>query len=105
MARFRLHSVDFFSQIFTEAFPGIAMVIGTFTLLSPQMEFNSSENLELLIATALVIFTFTQFYLFLFVNYMRAGNIPSAWISGFFIGVGLVVMVLITWRVLTLILP
>ena len=26
-------------------------------------------------------------------DYMRAGNIPSAWISGFFIGVGLVVMV------------
>ena len=81
------------ARIFTDAFPGIAMVVGTFTLLSPQMEFNSSENLELLIASLLAIFTFTQFYLFLFVNYMRAGNIPSAWISGFFIGVGLVVMV------------
>ena len=53
------------ARIFTDSFPGIAMVVGTFTLLSPQMEFNSSENLELLIATLLAIFTFTQFYLFL----------------------------------------
>ena len=81
------------ARIFADSFPGIAMVMGTFILLSPNMDFNSSENIELVIATALVIFTFTQFYLFLFVGYMRAGNLPSAWISGFFIGVGLVVMV------------
>ena len=81
------------ARIFADSFPGIAMVMGTFILLSPNMEFNSSENIELGIATALAIFTFTQFYLFLFVGYMRAGNLPSAWISGFFIGIGLVVMV------------
>ena len=81
------------ARIFADSFPGIAMVIGTFILLSPNMDFNSSEKIELVIATALAIFTFTQFYLFLFVGYMKAGNLPSAWISGFFIGIGLVVMV------------
>ena len=81
------------ARVFADAFPGIAMVMGTFILLSPNMDFNSSENIEIGIATILAIFTFTQFYLFLFVGYMRAGNLPSAWISGFFIGVGLVVMV------------
>ena len=81
------------ARIFADSFPGIAMVMGTFILLSPNMDFNSSENIELVIATALAIFTFTQFYLFLFVGYMKAGNLPSAWISGFFIGIGLVVMV------------
>ena len=81
------------ARIFADSFPGIAMVIGTFILLSPNMDFSSSENIELVIATALAIFTFTQFYLFLFVGYMKAGNLPSAWISGFFIGIGLVVMV------------
>ena len=81
------------NKIFSESFPGIAMVIGTFILLSPYMSFGSSENLELLIATSLAIFTFSQFYLFLFVDYMRKGNIPFAWIAGFFIGVGLVIMV------------
>ncbi len=81
------------AKIFADAFPGISMVMGTFILLSSSMDFNSSENVELVIATLLAIFTFTQFYLFLFVGYMRAGNIPSAWISGFFIGIGLVIMV------------
>ena len=81
------------ARVFADAFPGIAMVMGTFILLSPNMDFNSSENIEIGIATVLAIFTFTQFYLFLFVGYMRAGNLPSAWISGFFIGIGLVVMV------------
>ena len=81
------------ARIFADSFPGIAMVMGTFILLSPNMDFNSSEKIELVIATALAIFTFTQFYLFLFVGYMKAGNLPSAWISGFFIGIGLVVMV------------
>ena len=59
------------SKIFSESFPGIAMVIGTFILLSPYMSFGSSESVELLIATSLAIFTFSQFYLFLFVDYMR----------------------------------
>jgi hypothetical protein len=81
------------NKIFSDSFPGIAMVIGTFILLSPYMSFGSSESLELLIATSLAIFTFSQVYLFLFVDYMRKGNIPFAWIAGFFIGVGLVIMV------------
>ncbi len=51
-------------RIFSEAFPGVAMVMGTFILLSPYLTSGSSENLELLIATGLAIFTFTQFYLF-----------------------------------------
>ena len=80
-------------RILTESFPGIAMVIGTFILLSPYMAGGHSESLELLIATILVIFTFTQFYLFLFVDYIRQGGLAFAWIAGFLIGVGLVLMV------------
>ena len=81
------------NKILSESFPGFAMVIGTFILLSPYMSFGSSEKLELLIATSLAIFTFSQFYLFLFVDYMRKGNVAFTWIAGFFIGVGLVIMV------------
>ena len=80
-------------RIFSESFPGVAMVMGTFILLSPYLTLGSSENLELLIATGLAIFTFTQFYLFLFVDYIRTGGLVFAWIAGFLIGVGLVLMV------------
>ena len=80
-------------RIFSESFPGVAMVMGTFILLSPYLTLGSSENLELLIATGLAIFTFTQFYLFLFVGYIRTGGLVFAWIAGFLIGVGLVLMV------------
>ena len=80
-------------RIFSEAFPGVAMVMGTFILLSPYLTLGSSENLELLIATGLAIFTFTQFYLFLFVRHIRNGGQVFAWVAGFLIGVGLVLMV------------
>ena len=80
-------------RIFSDAFPGVAMVFGTFILLSPYLSSGNSENLELLIATILAIFTFTQFYLFLFVHHIRKGSQLFAWTSGFFIGVGLVLMV------------
>lgn len=80
-------------RILVESFPGIAMVIGTFIILSPYMSAGYSENLELLIATLIVIFTFTQFYLFLFVDYIRKGSLAFAWIAGFLIGIGLVLMV------------
>ena len=80
-------------RIFSDAFPGVAMVFGTFILISPYLSSGNSENLELLIATVLAIFTFTQFYLFLFVNHIRKGSQLFAWTSGFFIGVGLVLMV------------
>ena len=80
-------------RIFSDAFPGVAMVFGTFILLSPYLSTGNSENLELLIATVLAIFTFAQFYLFLFVHHIRKGSQLFAWTSGFFIGVGLVLMV------------
>ena len=80
-------------RIFSDAFPGVAMVFGTFILISPYLSSGNSENLELLIATVLAIFTFTQFYLFLFVHHIRKGSQLFAWTSGFFIGVGLVLMV------------
>ena len=69
------------------------MVIGTFILLSPYLTLGSSENLELLIATGLAIFTFTQFYLLLFAKYIRTGGLAFAWVAGFLIGAGLVLMV------------
>ena len=80
-------------RILTESFPGISIVIGTFILLSPYMSLGNSENLELFIATCLVIFTFTQFYLFLFATYIRQGTLVFAWVAGFLIGIGLVLMV------------
>ena len=80
-------------RVFSEAFPGVAMVVGTFILLSPYLSSGNTENLELFIATLLAIFTFTQFYLFLFVHSIRKGSQIFAWASGFLIGVGLVLMV------------
>ncbi len=80
-------------RVLTESFPGIAMVVGTFILLSPYFSIGNSTSLELLIATLLVIFTFTQFYLFLFADYIRQGTLAFAWIAGFLIGIGLVLMV------------
>ena len=80
-------------RVFSEAFPGVAMVVGTFILLSPYLSSGNTENLELFIATLLAIFTFTQFYLFLFVHRIRKGSQIFAWASGFLIGVGLVLMV------------
>ena len=80
-------------RILTESFPGISMVIGTFILLSPYLSSGNSRAIELLVATILVIFTFTQFYLFLFADYIRKGSLAFAWIAGFLIGIGLVLMV------------
>ena len=81
------------TKVLIEAFPGFGMVIGTFIILSPYFDSNSSEALELLIATAFAIFTFSQFYLYLFIDYIRKDSLAFAWIAGFLIGVGLMVMV------------
>ncbi len=81
------------TKILVEAFPGFGMVLGTFIILSPYFDSNNSENLELLIATVFAIFTFSQFYLFLFIDYIRKDSLAFAWVAGFLIGVGLMVMV------------
>tara|TARA_B110001454_G_scaffold198764_1_gene203102 strand:+ start:108 stop:797 length:690 start_codon:yes stop_codon:yes gene_type:complete len=81
------------TKIAIEAFPGFAMVIGTFIILSPYFDSNSSENLELVIATAFAIFTFSHFYLLLFIDYIRKDSLAFAWVAGFLIGIGLMVMV------------
>ena len=39
------------------------------------------------------ILCFPQFYLFLFADYIRQGTLAFAWIAGFLIGIGLVLMV------------
>jgi len=81
------------TKILIEAFPGFGMVLGTFIILSPYFDSNNSENLELFIATAFAIFTFSQFYLLLFIDYIRKDSLAFAWVAGFLIGVGLMVMV------------
>ncbi len=81
------------TKIIVEAFPGFGMVLGTFIILSPYFDSNNSENLELLIATAFAIFSFSQFYLYLFIDYIRKDSLAFAWVAGFLIGVGLMVMV------------
>jgi len=81
------------TKILIESFPGFGMVLGTFIILSPYFDSNSSETLELFIATAFAIFTFSQFYLFLFIDYIRKDSLAFAWLAGFLIGVGLMVMV------------
>ena len=81
------------TKVLADAFPGFAMVLGTFIILSPYFDSNSSEALELFIATAFAIFTFSQFYLYLFIDYIRRDSLAFAWIAGFLIGVGLMVMV------------
>ena len=42
-------------RVLTESFPGVAMVVGTFILLSPYFSIGNSTSLELLIATLLVL--------------------------------------------------
>ena len=81
------------TKIMVEAFPGFGMVLGTFIVLSPYFDSNNSETLELAIATAFAIFTFSQFYLFLFIDYIRKDSLAFAWVAGFLIGLGLMVMV------------
>ena len=81
------------TKVLIEAFPGFAMVLGTFIILSPYFDSNNSKNLELFIATAFAIFTFSQFYLLLFIDYIRKDSLAFAWVAGFLIGVGLMVMV------------
>ena len=81
------------TKIIVEAFPGFGMVLGTFIILSPYFDSNNSENLELLIATVFAIFSFSQFYLYLFIDYIRKDSLAFAWLAGFLIGVGLMVMV------------
>ena len=81
------------TKIIVEAFPGFGMVLGTFIILSPYFDSNNSENLELLIATAFAIFSFSQFYLYLFIDYIRKDSLAFAWVAGFLIGIGLMVMV------------
>ena len=81
------------TKVLVESFPGFGMVLGTFIILSPYFDSNSSEALELFIATGFAIFTFSQFYLFLFIDYIRKDSLAFAWIAGFLIGVGLMVMV------------
>ena len=81
------------TKIIVEAFPGFGMVLGTFIILSPYFDSNNSENLELLIATAFAIFSFSQFYLYLFMDFIRKDSLAFAWVAGFLIGVGLMVMV------------
>ena len=81
------------TKILVESFPGFGMVLGTFIILSPYFDSNSSETLELFIATAFAIFTFSQFYLFLFIDYIRKDSLAFAWLAGFLIGVGLMLMV------------
>jgi len=81
------------TKILVESFPGFGMVLGTFIILSPYFDSNNSETLELFIATAFAIFTFSQFYLFLFIDYIRKDSLAFAWLAGFLIGVGLMVMV------------
>ena len=74
------------TKVLVEAFPGFGMVLGTFIILSPYFDSNSSETLELFIATVFAIFTFSQFYLFLFIDYIRKDSLAFAWIAGFLIG-------------------
>ena len=81
------------TKVLVEAFPGFGVVLGTFIILTPYFDSNNSETLELLIATAFGIFTFSQFYLFLFIDNIRGGSLAFAWVAGLLIGLGLMVMV------------
>ena len=81
------------TKVLVEAFPGFGVVLGTFIILTPYFDSNNSETLELLIATVFGIFTFSQFYLFLFIDNIRGGSLAFAWVAGLLIGLGLMVMV------------
>ena len=74
---------------------GGAVVLGSFVLLAPWLEpahGNAMAAAETGLATAVAVFSFSQFYLLLFMERMREGQAHFAWVAGLLLGVGFMVL-------------
>lgn len=74
---------------------GGAVVFGSFVLLAPWLEpshGNAMAAAETGLATIVAVFSFSQFYLLLFMGRMREGQAHFAWVAGLLLGVGLIVL-------------
>ena len=75
---------------------GISVLIGAFTVATTQIGEGGNELIgvtEMLITAVVVVYSFSQFYLYLFIKQMRESSVLFAWISGLLVGIGFVVLV------------
>ncbi|OIR20344.1 MAG: hypothetical protein BEU04_00630 [Marine Group III euryarchaeote CG-Bathy1] len=75
---------------------GISVLIGTFTVATTQIGEDGNELIgvtEMLITAVVVVYSFSQFYLYLFIKQMKESSVLFAWISGLLVGIGFVVLV------------
>ena len=75
---------------------GISVLIGAFTVVTTQIGEGGNELIgvtEMLITAVVVVYSFSQFYLYLFIKQMRESSVLFAWISGLLVGIGFVVLV------------
>ena len=73
---------------------GISVLIGAFTVATTQIGEGGNELIgvtEMLITAVVVVYSFSQFYLYLFIKQMRESSVLFAWISGLLVGIGFVV--------------
>ncbi|HIN08806.1 MAG TPA: hypothetical protein EYM67_04135 [Candidatus Poseidoniales archaeon] len=74
---------------------GLAVVLGSFALLVPWLEPAHGMAMaaaETGLATAVAVFSFSQFYLLLFIERMREGQAHFAWVAGLLLGIGFMVL-------------
>jgi len=75
---------------------GISVLIGTFTMATTRIGEDGNELIgvtEMLITAVVVVYSFSQFYLYLFIKQMKESSVLFAWISGLLVGIGFVVLV------------
>ncbi len=75
---------------------GISVLIGVFTVATTRIGEDGNELIgvtEMLITAVVVVYSFSQFYLYLFIKQMKESSVLFAWISGLLVGIGFVVLV------------
>tara|TARA_B100000029_G_scaffold512033_1_gene607620 strand:- start:5060 stop:5761 length:702 start_codon:yes stop_codon:yes gene_type:complete len=75
---------------------GISVLIGAFTVATTRIGEDGNELIgvtEMLITAVVVVYSFSQFYLYLFIKQMKESSVLFAWISGLLVGIGFVVLV------------
>jgi hypothetical protein len=83
------------TTILEQSVTGGAVVLGSFVLLAPWLEpshGNAMAAAETGLATIVAVFSFSQFYLLLFMGRMREGQAHFAWVAGLLLGVGFIVL-------------
>ena len=75
----------------------VSTLIGIFTIATTQIGKGGNESIigatEMLLTATVVVYSFSQFYLYLFIKQMKESSVLFAWISGLLVGIGFVVLV------------